>query len=246
MEFVEYPSFGRLFEAQRKVRLGDATTAGRLRLDALMRYAQDVSDDDTSGMGLPDDPIWVVRSSSVQVETHAQLSEKLTFSTFCSGIGSRWAERRLTVAGSYGAKYEISVIWICVDRASLKPTRLTDQFLSIYGQSANNRKVNTKSTIVDHSTFDQSKIKQIQWNLRTADFDVMSHMNNAAYWSVIENYWISADSDTSCFVKIEYGKGVEISELVEIKQLEQDNFKYFWWITDKKTAAKAVYAQGDL
>ena len=47
------------------MRLGDVDPDGRLRLDALTRYTQDVSDDDTTDAGLDVEPGWVVRSTVV-------------------------------------------------------------------------------------------------------------------------------------------------------------------------------------
>ena len=44
---VPVPGRGRVYTASRRVRLGDADPGGRLRLDAIARYVQDVSDDDT-------------------------------------------------------------------------------------------------------------------------------------------------------------------------------------------------------
>src|SRR3546814_5593560 len=46
-ELVPRPPRGRVFEGARRVRLGDVSPAGRLRLDAATRYLQDLSADDT-------------------------------------------------------------------------------------------------------------------------------------------------------------------------------------------------------
>jgi hypothetical protein len=51
-EMVGPPSAGRTFAGRRRVRLGDCSPGGRLRLDAAARYVQDLSDDDTRDAGL--------------------------------------------------------------------------------------------------------------------------------------------------------------------------------------------------
>src|SRR4051794_19491083 len=61
------PGVGRSYAGHRAVRLGDVTPKGRLRLDALARYLQDVANDDaTEGIG-EDAMAWVVRSTTVEV-----------------------------------------------------------------------------------------------------------------------------------------------------------------------------------
>ena len=45
------PSAGRTFTGERIVRLGDVSPAGRLRLDAVARYLQDIATDDAVDAG---------------------------------------------------------------------------------------------------------------------------------------------------------------------------------------------------
>src|SRR4029077_712129 len=52
----------RRYRARRSVRLSDTDSNGRLRLDAIARFLQDVAADDILDAGwAPDDHIWVVR-----------------------------------------------------------------------------------------------------------------------------------------------------------------------------------------
>ena len=62
------PSQGRTFTARRRVRLTDMDARGRLRLDAVARFLQDVAIDDVdeTGWGAPDH-LWFVRSMRVDV-----------------------------------------------------------------------------------------------------------------------------------------------------------------------------------
>ncbi len=100
---VPLPQSGRRFSVEKPVRLGDVDYSGRLRLDALTRYTQDVSNDDTGDAALANDLAWVVRRTTVDVFVPAQFQEAVTYTTFCSGLGRRWAERRIVVRGEGGA-----------------------------------------------------------------------------------------------------------------------------------------------
>ncbi len=175
---------GRRFTGHRKVRLGDVTVGGRLRLDALTRYTQDVSDDDTTDAGLSTEVGWVVRRTVVRVERAAVLGEELRFTTWCSGLGRRWAERSLEIRGEGcdGARYRVATLWIAMDPAAGRPTALTEQFLALYGEAAAGRTVQARLT----NPKPRLDGPGWPWPLRVADLDTLGHVNNAAYWAVVE------------------------------------------------------------
>lgn len=220
---------GRTFGGRRKVRLGDVGVDGRLRFDALTRYTQDVSDDDTTDAGLDVDPGWVVRSTVVDELAPAQLGEWLSFETFCSGLGGRWAERRLTVRGDDGAHYEVATLWVCIDAVSGRPHRLTDHFNDLYAEAAAGRKVSARLTLPPPP--EVAAGRTVSWPLRRADFDVYGHVNNAAYWSAVEE-WLSPWSGPRR-ARLEYGGGLD-SDRVEIQVEQHDgddgSSLALWWL----------------
>ena len=97
-------------------------------------------DGDGEGAG----PAWVVRRTEVAVVRSARLGEDLEFTTFCSGLGRRWAERHLRVVGVGGARYEVSTLWICLDAVTGRPRELTERFRRIYGPAAGGRQVSAR------------------------------------------------------------------------------------------------------
>ncbi|MGF1595382.1 MAG: acyl-[acyl-carrier-protein] thioesterase [Acidimicrobiales bacterium] len=232
---------GRTFTGRRKVRLGDVTPGARLRLDALTRYTQDVSDDDTNDAGLAAEPAWVVRRTEVDVVGPASLGETLTFTTFCSGLGRRWAERRLRVRGDEGAVYEVATLWICVDPASGRPARLTDQFLAIYGPAAAGREVTARLSLPRPAA--DAVVRR--WPLRVVDFDTLGHVNNAAYWAVVEEAMVEIEPEPPFRAVIEYGAGVPAADEVTVARSAVDGVPHLWWLGAGGTMA-AVAAIGSL
>ncbi len=195
-----------MFTGQRKVRLGDVDPEGRLRLDALTRYTQDVSDDDTTDAGLDSDPGWVVRSTVVDELAPAELGDQLRFETFCSGLGGRWAERRLTVSGDgSGIHYEVATLWVCIDAQSGRPHRLTDQFQELYGEAAGDRKISARQVNPPLSDATDAWPRR-SWQVRRADLDVYGHVNNAAYWAAVEQW--AAPWSAPRRARLEYGGGL--------------------------------------
>ena len=227
---------GRVFRGERKVRLGDVDPTGRLRLDALTRYTQDVSDDDTTDAGLDERPGWVVRSTVVDELSPAGFGERLAFETFCTGLGARWAERRLSIVGDRGGCYEVATLWVCVDAESGRPHRLTDQFHDLYGSAAGDRRVSARLTNAPPVPGEGSVHR---WQLRVVDFDIYQHVNNAAYWAAVEEW--SGPWEVPRRTRLEYGRGVAGVDEVEIRIRGDGSTTALWWLPDDDLpAASAV------
>src|SRR5688500_10680451 len=86
---VPLPDVGRRFGTTRRVRLGDASPGGRLRLDAMARYLQDVANDDAHDSGIANPGGWVVRRTTIDVRAEVAFRELVEVTTFCSAIGKR-------------------------------------------------------------------------------------------------------------------------------------------------------------
>lgn len=228
---------GRRFTGRRRVRLGDVTSGGRLRLDALTRYTQDVSDDDTTDAGLtdPDDPgepAWVVRRTAVAELQAARLGEDIEVITFCSGLGRRWAERHLRVVGGGGARYEVSTLWICIDAVTGRPRELTERFRRLYGPAAGGRTVTARLT----QPRPEPGAARFPWPLRAVDLDVYGHVNNAAYWAVVEE-WLDGHPVTGPFTAtLEYAAGLDRGAEVEVAWAPSaDGGAQLWWLAPDGT-----------
>lgn len=183
-DLVERPSAGRVHEGRRTVRLADVSPAGRARLDALARYLQDLSADDTADSALPDAEAWVVRKTVIEVRAFPRYLEPMALATWCSGTGSHWAERRIRITGEAGATVDAATTWVHFDRATGRPSRIPDGFHAIYGEAAGGRKVKARLDHPDPPA--QTASDGFDWPLRFTDFDVLAHVNNAAYWQIVE------------------------------------------------------------
>lgn len=175
------PPASRVLQRSRAVRVGDASPAGRLRLDAAARYLQDVSADDTAEIDLPGRDHWVVRRLTMQVGRFPVLREPLTLRTWCAAYGSHHAERRVEVRGAGGGSIDAAVLWVHVDPASGRPARLPDAFADHYGPSAG-PSPSTRLRLPGPPPDGDRRA----WPLRFTDFDALGHVNNAVYWAPVE------------------------------------------------------------
>lgn len=88
---------GRIFGLPMRPMLADCAPSGRIRLDALARWVQDVAYADIEDAGLESAAVWVIRRTSIRVQRFPRFGERFRVETFASGIGRMWAERRTTV-----------------------------------------------------------------------------------------------------------------------------------------------------
>ena len=182
IELLGLPVVGRTFTAARSVRLGDVDTTGRLRLDAMARYLQDVVIDDARDAELDGRFGWVVRRSMMDIVEAPQLDEALDITTYCTGLGRSWAERSTIIDGAQGGSIRSVSLWVQVDIETGRPSMLTRQFVDIYGEACGDRKVSSRLSLGRPGP--DCDIRP--WPIRRVDLDPFDHVNNAANWAFVE------------------------------------------------------------
>lgn len=180
---------GRVYSILRRPLLGDCAPSGRVRLDALARWMQDVAFDDVEDAGLERAAVWVLRRHRIRVQRFPRFGEHCAVHTFCSGIGRMWAERRTTV--TLGAErdraseplVEALALWVHLDPDRLLPSPVTARELEVYGTSAHKHKVTAR---LRHPRPEHVQ-DESRWRFHRTDADIADHVNNAAYWEPIED-----------------------------------------------------------
>jgi acyl-ACP thioesterase len=198
----------RRFTARRRISLSDTGAEGRLRLDAVARYLQDVASEDWLDAGFDHDShVWVVRRTELTLHEAFRPEDAIELVTWCSGIAASSAARRYSIHGDNGGHIEAESIWIHLDHA-LRPKRLDARFLEIYGASAEGRRPSTRFTLPNPSVRGGRP-----WPLRRTDEDRLGHVNNAAFWAPLEEAWASR-LDGALRIVLEYRKPIDVGEHV--------------------------------
>jgi len=209
------------------VRLGDVSPRGRLRLDAVARYLQDLSSDDAADLALPDPEAWVVRRTVIEVRSFPRYLERLELATWCSGTGSHWAERRVSVAGADGGSVDAATIWIHMDMERGRPSRIPEGFEAIYGEARAGRTVKAR---LEHPDPPEDLVAA-PWPLRFTDFDVLDHVNNAAYWEAVEEVLASRrDLRAPLRAEVEHRAAVEHGASVGLLRADRGGGGVDMWL----------------
>jgi acyl-ACP thioesterase len=212
-EFVDPVSGARQFSLELRPGLGDCAPSGRLRLDALARWLQDVAYADVEDAGVAALAVWVVRRGRVLVRRWPRFAERHTVTTFCSGLGRMWAERRTTVrpAGDPDGPPVIDAVslWVHLDPETRTPSVFTDRERDLYGAQAGERQIRAR---LRHAP-PPSGARSHPWHFRAVDLDIAGHVNNAAYWQPLEEELLEGGEEPDGFdAEIEFRAGAQPGE----------------------------------
>lgn len=212
----------RAFSHGRRPGFGDCAPSGRMRLDAIAGWLQDVAYADVEDAGLERAAVWVVRRTRIRVNRFPRFGEQFRLTTFCSGLGRMWAERRtdIVVSGDRGwdaagpgagsricdgdgalPDVEAVSLWVHLDAEHWRPTPLTEAELTTYGGAPPHR----VSARLRHPA-PAAPTGETPWTFRATECDIADHVNNAAYWQPVEEELLGGpDHDPERLdVEIEY------------------------------------------
>jgi acyl-ACP thioesterase len=194
------------------VRLGDVDARGRLRLDAVARFLQDVAIDDVqeTGWGTPEH-LWFVRTIRVDVLSPFLDDTAVELVTWCSGVAAIAAGRRWSVRGDRGGRVEVDSVWIHLDESGV-PARIGA--FGPYGEAAAGRRVSTKPQLPDPATGERTP-----WQLRATDVDPHGHVNNAVYWQAVEHVLLAGhgpDARAPLRALLDFREPVDLGDEVEL------------------------------
>ncbi len=235
-EFPAYPGQGRMVAMQQRIGLGDTRPDGRLRLDALAAFLQDVADEDAASAPIVDDEsVWVLRRLTMSLVHTPRFRDTVTLATWCSGASSRWAERRTDLSRGGEVVAQSVALWVHVDRESGRPSRLADGFDSVWGASARDRRVSAR---LQHEV-PKSDARRERWALRATDIDIVAHVNNAAYWAAVEELLARRPTLRVARAEIEFRSGVLPGEDVDLVVDDRAHGFMTWFLVGEEVRASA-------
>jgi acyl-ACP thioesterase len=194
----------RAFCQPRWAGFADCAPSGRVRLDALACWLQDVAYADVHDAGLDGAAVWVVRRTRIRVNRFPRFGERFALTTFCSGVGRMWAERRTDIVAEDAAAdaspdVEAVSLWVHLDAEHWRPSPLTDAEMATYGGMPSRR----VSARLRHPAPETTN-GGAPWTFRATECDIADHVNNAAYWQPLEEELLAGADPERLDVEIEY------------------------------------------
>jgi acyl-ACP thioesterase len=204
---IPIPATGRKHSAHRRIRLSDIDAKGRLRLDAVARFLQDIAIDDVqeTGWGIPEH-LWFVRSIRVDIVEPFAGDAGVELTTWCSGVAAIAAGRRWSLKGDAGGRIEVDSVWIHLD-AEQRPARIED--FGAYAESAGDRHVSTRLALPDPPP----DAPRTPWPLRATDVDLHGHVNNAVHWQAVEHV---LRTDGAVRAELDYRQPIDFGEEIQL------------------------------
>jgi acyl-ACP thioesterase len=237
---VPLPSAGRVFRSGRRIRLSDRDPTGRLRLDSVARYLQDVATDDVSetGWGAPRH-LWVVRSLRIEVLVPPRRDDRVELATWSSGAAALAAGRRMSLIGDRGGRVELDSVWIHLG-ADAKPERIGD--FGPYAETAGTRVVSTRLELSEPS----ADVVRRRWPLRSTDLDTLGHVNNAAYWHAVEECLLRSGLDLTRThrARLDHRHPLDCGDDVELAHAVSDGSLDIAFVVGRAAHAVARVEQG--
>ena len=190
---------------------------GRVRLDAVARFLQDVAIDDVgeTGWGAPEH-LWFVRRIRLDVLVPLLADRVVELTTWCSGVAAIAAGRRWSVKGDRGGHIEVDSVWIHLDGGG-RPARIDD--FGPYRAAAAERPVSTRFEL----PFPPAGVTGAPWALRSADVDLHGHVNNAVHWQAVEHALIASgavDPTRPFRAELDYREPLDLDDAVYLVRFD--------------------------
>jgi acyl-ACP thioesterase len=236
-EFLPVPARGRVFSGSRVIAGTDVAPGGRLRLDALARFLQQIAEEDVLGAGLVLPYDWLVRKYTIVIGGYPARGERVELRTFCSGTGPRWAERATTLTGPGGDDLiQARGVWVAVTQPDGRSCAPGEEFHRVYGEAAQGRQVSAR---LAHPAPPAGTATR-DWPLRASDIDIAGHVNNAVHWAAVED--VLADADwLPALAEMEYRSPILPGQPVRVAMSEEPGQLRAWLLGDAGQVLASAY-----
>ncbi|GHU40683.1 hypothetical protein FACS1894111_01720 [Clostridia bacterium] len=180
-----------MYGFESRVRYSEADQKGKMTINSILEYFQDVGSFQADDLGVGKDFIlakeiaWVVISWQVTVERYPLYSQKITVHTWPHAFRSFYGDRSFMITDENGQRMAYATsIWAQIDLKTGKPKRILPEFQTAYRMEepvmaeGESRKIIIPKELVQQEAFAVQKYQ----------LDMNQHMNNGQYIRVAQEF----------------------------------------------------------
>ena len=144
------PDEGYVYQTGWRLATSDIDEHRRLRLDGVARYIQEVGAEHLADAELAEvHPHWIVLRTVIDVIEPIEIPSDITFRRWCAGLSSRWCNMRVQLEGAEGGRIETEGFWICMNKDTLTPSRLTDYCVERFGSTTEDHRLKWRPWVTE-------------------------------------------------------------------------------------------------
>ena len=237
---VEVPDQGYVYRTGWRLGTSDIDEHRRLRLDGVARYIQEVGAEHLADAQLAEvHPHWIVLRTVIDVLEPIEIPSDIAFRRWCAGLSSRWCDMRVQLLGAEGGRIETAGFWICMNKDTLTPSRLTDDCVRRFGSTTDEHRLKWRPWL----TAPVDDARAVPFPLRRTDIDLFEHVNNTIYWHGVHEILghVPELERRPYRAVLEYRSPIKYGEDLTIRwQLSGDTVRMHFTVGDDVRAAALV------
>lgn len=237
---VDLPDSGYVYETGWRLATTDIDEHKQLRLDGVARYLQEVGAEHLGDAKLADvHPHWIVLRTVIDVVQPIEIPSDITFRRWCAALSTRWCNMRVQLQGSDGGRIETEGFWICMNKDTLTPSRLSEDCIARFGSTTDNHRLRWRPWL----TGPVADGTVTPFPLRRTDIDHFEHVNNTIYWHGVHEILSQTPELESAPYRavLEYRSPIKFGESVTIcSERRHDSVRMHFTVGDDVRAAALV------
>ncbi len=233
------PADGYVYRTGWRLTTSDIDQDGRIRLDGVARYIQEVGAEHLLDAGHAEiHPHWIVQRTVIDVVEPLEWPSDISFARWCSGISSRWCSMRVRLRGSEGGLIETEGFWINMNKDTQTPSLISDEFFTRLATTTDNHRLKWRPWL-DAAA---DGVTVTPFALRSTDIDHFRHVNNTVYWHGVHEVLARAGGPFEAPYRsvVEYRKPIQPQEAVDIVWRRSGGELRLWFVVADQVRAAGL------
>lgn len=179
------------FEFRTMINYRDLNKNWKPRIDAIISYLNESAILHSEMVGfnasymLKNNCAWILNKFSIQLNDFPKFRDEVRIITWSREIHIIKAYRDFEIYAGQNFIGRASSLWVFTDLKTKKPRRIPVEVKNMYGEEKISCGINPDD--INYNTDDLKKSEIREYTIRFTDIDTNGHMNNTAFFNLLEN-----------------------------------------------------------